>query len=50
MNYQTTYDITSTPQIYLLDKAKKIIGKRLDTDLLQLVLKKEEEKKNKIVH
>lgn len=50
MNYQTTYDITTTPQIYLLDKTKKILAKKLDTDLLQLVLKKEEEKKKKLVH
>lgn len=38
LNYNTTYDIFTTPQIYLLDKNKKIIGKKLDTDLLKNVL------------
>lgn len=37
LNYQATYDIYSTPQVYLLDKDKKIIGKKLDTDLLKQV-------------
>ncbi len=30
LNFRKTYDIFSTPQIYLLDKNKKIIGKKLD--------------------
>ena len=30
LNFRKTYDIFSTPQIYLLDKDKKIIGKKLD--------------------
>ncbi|MCB9360201.1 MAG: redoxin domain-containing protein [Flavobacteriales bacterium] len=38
LNYSATYDIFSTPQVYLLDKDKKIIGKKLDTDLLKQVL------------
>lgn len=38
LNYNTTYDIFTTPQIYLLDKDKKIIGKKLDTGLLKNVL------------
>ncbi|TXB66042.1 redoxin domain-containing protein [Vicingus serpentipes] len=37
LNYSATYDIYSTPQVYLLDKDKKIIGKKLDTDLLKQV-------------
>lgn len=38
LNYSTTYDIFTTPQIYLLDKDKTIVGKKLDTELLQQVL------------
>ena len=38
LNYSKTYDIFTTPQIYLLDKDKIIIGKKLDTELLQQVL------------
>jgi peroxiredoxin len=38
LNYNTTYDIFTTPQIYLLDKDKKIIGKKLDTELLKNVM------------
>ena len=30
LNFRKTYDIFSTPQVYLLDEEKKIIGKRLD--------------------
>jgi peroxiredoxin len=42
LNYNTTYDIFTTPQIYLLDKNKKIIGKKLETGLLKTIIKKEE--------
>jgi peroxiredoxin len=45
LNYNTTYDIYTTPQIYLLDKTKKIIAKKLDTDLLKTVISKEEARK-----
>jgi thiol-disulfide isomerase/thioredoxin len=41
LNFSSTYDIYSTPQIYLLDKTKKIIGKKLDTDLLEKVINQE---------
>jgi len=44
LNYNKTYDIFSTPQIYLLNKDKIIVGKKLDTELLKQVLKKEEAK------
>ncbi|MCB0410200.1 MAG: redoxin domain-containing protein [Flavobacteriales bacterium] len=37
LNYSATYDIYSTPQVYLLDKDKTIVGKKLDTDLLKQV-------------
>ena len=43
LNFRKTYDIFSTPQIYLLDENKKIIGKKLDAltlgDLIQRVEK-----------
>lgn len=42
LNYNKTYDIFSTPQIYLLNRDKVIIGKKLDTELLKQVLNKEE--------
>ena len=45
LNYHQTYDVYSTPQIYLLDKTKKILGKKLDTELLKEVIKKEERKR-----
>ena len=45
LNYNTTYDVYTTPQIYLLDKTKKIIAKKLDTGLLQTVITKEESRK-----
>lgn len=44
LNYNKTYDIFSTPQIYLLDKNKMIVGKKLDSGLLKQVLNKEEAK------
>jgi peroxiredoxin len=47
LNYNTTYDIFTTPQIYLLDKTKKILAKKLDVDLLRTVLIKEEKRKSK---
>lgn len=47
LNYNTTYDVFTTPQIYLLDKTKKFIAKKLDTSLLKTVLEKEEERKKK---
>jgi peroxiredoxin len=46
LNFSSTYDIYTTPQIYLLDKTKKIIAKKLDTDLLEKVINKEESRKN----
>ena len=44
LNYNKTYDIFSTPQIYLLDSDKIIIGKKLDSELLKQVINKEEAK------
>lgn len=40
------YDIYSTPVIYLLDKDKKILAKRLDLETLQKILDSELEKVN----
>ena len=30
LNFRLTYDIFSTPQVYLVDSEKKIIGKKLN--------------------
>lgn len=35
LNYQTTYDIFSTPRVFVLDKDKKIIGKNLSISQLE---------------
>ncbi len=38
-NFRHDYDVVTTPMIYLLDKHKNIIAKKLDTDNLDKVLK-----------
>lgn len=38
LNFRKTYDIFSTPQIYLLDKDNVIVGKRLNTNSLARIL------------
>lgn len=47
--YKKNYDIKSTPVIYLLDKDKKIIGKRLSVeqtgDYIKQLIKRDKEKK-----
>ena len=35
LNYQTTYDIFSTPKVYVLDKDKKIIAKNISISQLE---------------
>lgn len=35
LNYQTTYDIFSTPKVYVLDKDKKIIAKQLSISQIE---------------
>gem|GEM_PF-5053532 len=35
LNYQTTYDIFSTPKVFVLDKDKKIIAKSLSISQLE---------------
>lgn len=37
-NFRTLYDITSTPTIYLLDKDKKILAKRISVETLEKIL------------
>jgi thiol-disulfide isomerase/thioredoxin len=37
-NFRTLYNITSTPTIYLLDKDKKIIAKRISVETLEKIL------------
>jgi thiol-disulfide isomerase/thioredoxin len=38
LNYQTTYDIFSTPRVFILDKDKKIIAKSLSISQLEEML------------
>lgn len=40
LNYQTTYDIFSTPRVFVLDKDKKIIAKQLSISQLEDLLDK----------
>ena len=47
LNYNITYDVYTTPQLYLLDKSKTIIAKKLDAALLKTVINKEEARKIK---
>ena len=46
-NYHDEYDIISTPTIYLLDKKKKIIAKRLSDEQVQGFIKHDFEQKAK---
>lgn len=39
IDWREVYDIQSTPQIYLLDKDNKILAKKLDGELFDLVMK-----------
>jgi thiol-disulfide isomerase/thioredoxin len=43
-NFRHDFDITSTPQIFLLDENKNIIAKRIEVETLTDILKKEFEK------
>jgi thiol-disulfide isomerase/thioredoxin len=49
-NYKKLYDISSTPVVFILDKDKKIIGKRLEPkqieEFLNLLITREEKKSN----
>jgi thiol-disulfide isomerase/thioredoxin len=44
-HFRTNYDVRSTPSIYLLDKDKNIIGKRIDVETLEKMLEDEFKKK-----
>jgi thiol-disulfide isomerase/thioredoxin len=46
LNYQTTYDIFSTPVVYILDKDKKIIAKRVSISQIEDMLDHLQNKKN----
>ena len=45
--FRLFYDIRSTPSIYLLDRGKKIIAKRIDVETLEKVLEDEYARKDK---
>lgn len=44
--FRLFYDIRSTPSIYLLDRGKKIIAKRIDVETLESILDDEYARKN----
>lgn len=44
-NFRHFYDIKSTPSIYLLDKEKNIIGKRIDAETVEKILDDEFKKR-----
>jgi hypothetical protein len=46
LNYQETYDIYSTPRIFVLDKDKKIIAKSLSISQLEDMLDHLQNQKN----
>ncbi|MBO7125685.1 MAG: hypothetical protein J6V74_07585 [Bacteroidales bacterium] len=46
-NFRTTYDIYSTPVVYVLNKERKIIAKRLPPETVVEVLNRELEQMNK---
>lgn len=46
LNYQTTYDIFSTPRVFVLDKDKKIIAKSLSVSQLEDLLDRLQDKKD----
>ncbi len=43
LNFRTTFDIFSTPKIYLLDKDKRVIAKQLGADQIDMLLTRLEE-------
>ena len=46
LNYQTTFDIFSTPRIFVLDKDKKIIAKQLSISQLEDMMDKLQNKED----
>lgn len=44
-NFRTLYDIRSTPTVFLLDKNKKIIAKRMSIEVLEKILDEEMKRK-----
>lgn len=38
LNYRTTFDVYSTPKVFLLDKNKKILAKQLEADQVEKIL------------
>lgn len=47
MNYRTTFDVYSTPKVFLLDSNKKILAKQLEAEQLETLIDKYIEFKNK---
>ena len=43
LNFRTTFDVFSTPKLFLLDENKKIIGKQLSSEQIEeIIIRKEE--------
>jgi thiol-disulfide isomerase/thioredoxin len=40
-NFRHEFDVTTTPQIFILDKDKKIMAKKIDEDTMEKILSKE---------
>jgi hypothetical protein len=40
-HFREYYNVYTTPQVYLLDKDKKIIGRRLNAEILEEILEHE---------
>lgn len=47
LNYRTTFDVYSTPKVFVLDKDKKILAKQLEAEQLEMLIDKYIEFKNK---
>jgi hypothetical protein len=38
LNYRTTFDVFSTPKVFLLDKDKKILAKQLEAEQIETLI------------
>ena len=47
LNYRTTFDVYSTPKVFLLDKNKKILAKQLEAEQLETLINAYIKDKNK---
>ena len=45
LNYADTYDVYSTPKVFLVDGDRKFVGKQLSVDQIEDLVKKIRERK-----